>query len=44
MAGDWIFDGRNVCDGTQLAAQGFNYRGIGRRTHEGAAAAMAVAR
>jgi UDPglucose 6-dehydrogenase len=44
MSGDWIFDGRNVCDGAQMAAQRFNYRGIGRRTHEGAAAAMAVAR
>ncbi|MGM9486374.1 UDP-glucose dehydrogenase family protein [Ideonella sp. YS5] len=44
MAGDWVFDGRNVCDGALLAARGFNYRGIGRRTHEGAAAAMAVAR
>jgi len=44
MAGDWVFDGRNVCDGAQLEAQGFNYCGVGRRVREGAAAGLAIAR
>jgi UDPglucose 6-dehydrogenase len=44
MSGDWVFDGRNLCDGAHLQAQGFNYRGIGRRMREGAAVGMAVAR
>ena len=44
MAGDWVLDGRNLCDGGQLQAHGFNYRGIGRPVREGAAVGLAFAR
>jgi UDPglucose 6-dehydrogenase len=38
MAGDWVFDGRNIYRPSTLQSHGFNYRGIGRTAREGAAA------
>ena len=44
MAGDWVFDGRGVCEPVALAALGLHVRAVGRATVHAAAAASAPPR